>query len=376
MKYLKWFLQITACAAAMLSCNHQNGPSFTVSGDIDSLSGRIYLSVYEGKMPHHIDSADVLDGTFSFSGTAGMPQLASIDTPEGTLVRFFIEDSPITISGNAAKPGEIAVRGSETDRIYKSYRAGIDSLMRMMYADSLPAAKADSIYALTEKMKRDFVRDNNDNMAGAYVFYREVAYSMDHNQLDSVLATFDTTLLHSSYLSQVADMSKALKNTAVGQTFIDFTLPDTEGRQLSLSSVAGLGNYVLLDFWASWCPPCRAESPNMVEAYRKYHDRGFDIFAVSMDRNRESWLRGIKSMNLDWNHVSALRFWDCPPAEIYGVRAIPANVLIDPEGRIIARNLMGDELLDKLAELLPGKSPSASTEKRGNTGPAAALQRR
>ncbi len=121
-------------------------------------------------------------------------------------------------------------------------------------------------------------------------------------------------------------------------------------------SVSGLigQNYLLVDFWASWCAPCRAENPNVVALYNQYHESGFDILGVSFDSNRDRWLGAIKDDGLTWNHVSDLAGWENKVGKLYGIRSIPSNVLIDPSGVIIAKNIMGDDLKKKLAELFPG----------------------
>lgn len=138
----------------------------------------------------------------------------------------------------------------------------------------------------------------------------------------------------------------------VGVMAMDFTQTDTAGVPVSLSSFRG--KYVLIDFWASWCGPCRVENPNVVAAYQKYHDKGFDIIGVSLDRpnDKDKWLKAIYDDNLTWTHVSDLKFWDNEVSRMYGVRAIPQNYLIDPQGKIVAKNLRGKALHDKLEELL------------------------
>lgn len=134
---------------------------------------------------------------------------------------------------------------------------------------------------------------------------------------------------------------------------MNFTQNDTLGNAVSLASFKG--KYVLLDFWASWCGPCRAENPNVVKAYNKYKDKGFTILSVSLDQpgKHQAWMDAIHKDGLTWTHVSDLKFWDNEVAKQYGIRAIPQNFLIDPEGKIIAKDLRGDELTKTLSELFP-----------------------
>lgn len=146
---------------------------------------------------------------------------------------------------------------------------------------------------------------------------------------------------------------EAAKTTAAKSTFADFEGQDSAGRTVKLSDYVGRGKYVLVDFWASWCGPCRAENPHVVAAYNQYKDKGFTVFGVSLDRpdGRENWIQAIEKDGLKWINVSDLKFWECVPAGMYGVRSIPSNVLIGPDGTIVARNLRGEALMNKLAEV-------------------------
>ena len=148
-----------------------------------------------------------------------------------------------------------------------------------------------------------------------------------------------------------ADKPAIAAKTSIGSTAMDFTQNDKTGKPVSLSAFRG--KYVLVDFWASWCGPCRAENPNVVSAYAKYHPKGFDILSVSLDRpgDKDKWLRAIHADKLDWTHVSDLQFWQNAEAVAYGVGSIPQNFLIDPQGKIIAKGLRGDELEEKLSEI-------------------------
>lgn len=144
-----------------------------------------------------------------------------------------------------------------------------------------------------------------------------------------------------------------LKLTAIGQPAPEIALPNPQGQIVKLSSMRG--KYVLVDFWAKWCGPCRAENPNVVRAYQKYKDKGFTVFGVSLDRNKEDWIQAIQEDHLTWTHVSDLKYWQSEAAKTYNITGIPFSVLLDPNGVIIGKNLRGAALDAKLEEIFTGK---------------------
>jgi peroxiredoxin len=158
----------------------------------------------------------------------------------------------------------------------------------------------------------------------------------------------------SDHVKEFASSVNKMKVTAIGRPAPEIALPDTTGQVVTLSSMKG--KYVLVDFWAKWCGPCRDENPHVVKAYNKYKDKGFTVFGVSLDRSRQDWIKAIHEDNLTWTHVSDLKFWQSEAAKTYNITSIPFSLLLDPDGVIIAKNLRGRALDNKLAEIFDKKN--------------------
>ncbi len=169
------------------------------------------------------------------------------------------------------------------------------------------------------------------------------------SQMKNIFTRMEPKDIKSKYYSDLKDLYNKNKGVEIGEIAPDIDLPQTDGSNLKLSSLRG--KYVLIDFWASWCGPCRAEFPNVKRVYEKYKEKGFEIYGVSLDRDKPSWTNSINSLGLPWKHVSDLKYWGCAPVKVYKVSGIPFTVLLDKEGRVIAKNLRGAELEKKLEEL-------------------------
>lgn len=176
--------------------------------------------------------------------------------------------------------------------------------------------------------------------------------SFEVEKVQSLLEKVPAAFAENEEVKALKEHVETVAKTAVGKKFIDFTLNTPEGKPVKLSDFIAANNYTLIDFWASWCGPCRMEMPNVVAAYAKYKAKGFGIVGVSLDNDAESWKKAIKDLNITWPQMSDLKGWQCEGAALYGVRAIPATLLVSKDGTIVARDLRGEDLEAKLAELM------------------------
>ena len=208
----------------------------------------------------------------------------------------------------------------------------------------------DELEAAQKTIWGDYLKNNTSSPIALFVLNQYAGYDINVTEVEPLYNKLSKKLRKTPSGLDFAKKLELARKTAVGQIATEFTQPDVEGRNVSLTSYKG--KYVLVDFWASWCGPCRAENPNVVKAYSKFRDKGFDILGVSLDEKKDKWQAAIQADNLPWTHVSDLKGWKNAAAEQYGIRAIPQNLLLDPKGMIIARNLRGEALERKLSEIL------------------------
>ena len=315
---------------AFSSCAEEK-KGYVIDGQItDVKDGMMYLKKYVDKTFVEVDSAVIVDGKFKFEGVASEALAHGLTTRKESNrpMVFFLDNDAMQVSMNESGK-ELTIAGSEANDIFlrnvKITRSKGYSL------DSLIAAHPTSPVA-------------------AYFVVKDFAYKLDLDGMKAVRAKFDVSLDGSEYVNKIESMIARMENVQVGSIAPDFTLPDVDGNQVSLSSFRG--KYVLVDFWAAWCPDCRKENPNIVAAWEKFKDKNFAVLGVSLDRNRDQWLAAIEKDKLAWTQVSDLKYWNSEAAVLYCIRWIPMSYLIDPEGKIVAIGLEGEELHKKLEELL------------------------
>lgn len=350
--------------------------TFIVKGTIGKLNtpAKAYLS-YRTAAGNVLDSAIISKGRFEFKGTATSPIMATLSVAhqgEGmqrnmdALTCYLDRGNIQVIAKDSIK--NAAIKNSPINDAYRGYRdllAPQEAVMKSLDArwaratdeEKKGSALRDSLMAIAapvteEKKKRqqEYVRQHPDSYF-SLIALREVAgNAIDYTTVAPIFNRLSDAVKNTKAGIDFAKRLDIAKATSVGAIAPDFTQNDVAGQPVSLSSLKG--KYVLVDFWASWCGPCRGENPNVVKAYQQYKDKGFTILGVSLDQNKESWLKAIEADHLTWTHVSDLKYWNNAVAQQYGIRSVPANFLLDKDGKILARDLRGEALEKKLAELM------------------------
>ncbi|MFC3196716.1 redoxin domain-containing protein [Parapedobacter deserti] len=341
---------------------------FELKGKVSTTdtSATAYL-IYGIRTEPVTDSVHLVDGTFRFTGHLPGEEKAYLLVNHGghgkgtrDMLEFFVSpgrqelpevDSVIHIRFEPGTTnGDFQQLQGRLQPLSMTLRQ-VSAALKQIPGDSALAARRDSLVAARRETYRRFAQEHPGSIASVEALHQYAGPMPDASMLEPL---YRSLALHvrQSYPGQVlgAQLVQA-KQTSEGQPAPDFTQPTPDGKDVHLADFRG--GYVLVDFWASWCKPCRVENPHLVAAYRQFKDRGFTILGVSLDSEtgRQAWLKAIADDGLEWTQVSDLQGWKNKAAQLYGVKAIPQNFLIDPSGKIVARDLRGDALHEKLQQL-------------------------
>jgi peroxiredoxin len=346
-------------------------PGYKLTVTLTGAEGKAILEKREAGKFVGTDSADFKKGVAVLSGVVVMPDMyfLSVAGKRAKMI-VFLENSPISVNGKADSLNVATVTGSKVhdeftaiekkkEKIYKEYREVYKQANDAKTAgDTVRSkelmAKVEEIYKGVGVIEEDFVKNNPGSYAAPY-FLQRISYEKSAAELEKLLSTLDPKLASSQTIVALKDRVEKMKTVEVGKNAPDFTQNDTLGNPVKLSDVYSKNEYTLVDFWASWCGPCRGENPNVVAVYNAYKDKGFGVFGVSLDRDKDKWLSAIEKDKLTWPHVSDLKYWENAAAKLYAVNSIPANFLLNKKGEIIGIGLRGDKLKAKIAELLDKK---------------------
>lgn len=343
-------------------------PGYVINLKISGSQGTAYLSQRIKGDWVKLDSAVIQDGACRFNGVVKNPEVYYLSLSSGNeKLPFFVENSEILISGVADSLTSANVTGGKVQDEFLALQDKLDKLDsegmtiytaskelgkegQQQKADSL-MNEAESIFESIDNLQKDFIKANPASFVSPYLLSR-VYYDMEADVLEGFLSGLDPKLDSISVVITLKDRVSKLKSVAVGQMAPDFIMNDSDGTPVKLSDVYSKNEYTLVDFWASWCGPCRRENPNVVRVFNAYKAKGFGVFGVSLDTDKAKWLKAVSDDQLTWPHVSDLKGWKNEAAALYSVNSIPANLLIDRSGKIVGRNLREEKLQETVSGLI------------------------
>lgn len=349
-------------ALTMIACQNEN--AYTITGTLEDAkeNDSVSLQLVEGRKMTEIQKVPVEKGQFKFKGVADSVQVAAI-TLGDAFCQLYLEPGEIKVE---LKQNQLTYAlGTPNNNAHESFMED----MRALEEEYAKIVENSQNPELTDEQRKE-VKEQLDGFEAK--FYQAIKNSIldnDNNyfglknlcdyytlfspeELNAALDSFMVTYPTDKDLKAIKKYNDVVLETSEGKPYKNFEMTDMDGNMHSIAEYVAANKVTLIDFWASWCGPCRAEMPNVKAAYDAYKKKGFGIVGVSLDNNKEKWTDAIKSLEMDWVHLSDLKGWSNEGAKLYGVRSIPATILVAQDGTIIARNIRGEAIMKKLAELL------------------------
>lgn len=361
----KILLPVAVFALAVSACN--TTPKYTVNGTVEGeQTGTVYILHRNAGAMDTLAKAQITEGKFNIEGTVEdiTDALFTLEGKRGG-VPVFLENTAFTVNLTPENLSSATVEGGAVQTLANQFRTISNELYKIQdelskeyktAAEVNDTVKMKEIENNFEAQKKAFsdkedelIKANSDSYMAAYTVANKI-YGLEVNEIQAKFDQLGENAKATVPGKKIADRIVALEAVAIGKVAPDFTLNTPEGTPLSMQSIKG--KVKLIDFWASWCGPCRGENPNVVKIYEEFHPKGLEILSVSLDRDNDAWVKAIADDNLTWNHVSDLKFWDSAAAKLYAVNSIPHTVLLDENNVIVAKNLRGDELKAKIEEML------------------------
>ena len=357
---------LSLIAFVCIGCTSKDKPNFKLNGSIKGFDKNIAILSYTIKDSTYKDSAKVTGGNFTFRGQLQHPTHATISLGKKKEIKVFIENSDINIRGNIDSLDKAKINGSRSQIVYsefsksrqmlsKKIRGVIGKIRKFEKVENEKRkkhffGKLDSLKKRRKEVTKELISQYSNNYV-SLLEMRNLVRNSNYRELSDLYEQFSGVLRKTDLGVEIQKYIKGKANTQLGGEAPNFSLQNLDGENISLKSFRG--KYVLIDFWASWCKPCREEHPNYVNVYKKFKDQSFTILGVSLDRNKKNWKKAVKKDELSWtqliNDSGGMR---SDVAKMYSIKSIPKNFLLNPEGEIIAMNLRGKDLKEKLNAIL------------------------